>query len=267
MESDSTPVKVARWSKRAQLWIKAYPEKPVFASEVLDGLQGLIGDTLSLWSRGLRVAKNADARSASSVGSTNLHQAVHLEAPPRRGLGSVVLRGAYKGVRIYLDSWEGTVPPELNAVSVEVVGIQAIEGQLPPVWSYSFFRALVAALPVRYANARLSEEFSAKNMIDDETGLRAVGVNLTESLPGLYWLNYFGKPYLDLVGEQRLLSSPAQFAQKIRSGVLLVLGESPFDWQSESYKERERAVLRHVGQDFFFSRSDPARQLVAPTFL
>ena len=57
---------------------------------------------------------------------------------------------------------------------------------------------------MRYANSHLDSEFHAKNMIDDETGVEAIGVDITDAIPGLYWLNYFGaRACLDLIGRER----------------------------------------------------------------
>jgi hypothetical protein len=212
------------------------------------------------------VAKSADAKTAVDVGSRRLQDAVKEGARCREGLGSAVLRGADKSVRIYLDSWEETVPPELNLVSVEVDRTQMVEGKTPPEWAQGLFRALVEALPLRYANARLSDEFSSKNMVDDDSGLRALGTKLTESLPGLYWLNFLGPPYLKLLGLDNLLSAPAYIVDKVDSGVLLMLDRSPLSWDSPAYKEREKAVLEHVGRHYFFQRDDPDRERAAPKF-
>lgn len=112
----------------------------------------------------------------------------------------------------------------------------------------------------------MREEFNAKNMVNDESGLYSIGVKLDVSLPGLYWLNYFGAPYLDLIGEERLMTAPVHSARKTGSGIILSLDESPFAWKSESYQNRERIAIDHIGQKYFFHRDDPGRRLVAPLF-
>src|SRR5207302_286077 len=128
------------------------------------------------------------------------------------------------------------------------------------------FEDLPQQLPIRYANAHLSAEFDIKNMVHEAGRTRAVGVKLKEALPGLYWLNYFGAPYLRLIGEERLLSAPAYGAKKLGGGVLVALDISPLNWQSEAYKQSETATLSHVGRDYFFLKDEPARRLIAADF-
>ncbi len=265
MESASLTMDHPKWSRRNRLWLKSYLAVPLFADDVFGELETIVRRSLPNWGSQLRAGRNPDVPT-SAVEPGNLGKIVSSIAPARRGLGSAVLKGAYKGLTIYLDSWEGTVPPELNVLSVEVTGLLSIDGQSPPEWAAAFLETLAGALPIRYGNARLEDEFTAKNMVDDATGLRAIGVKLTESLPGLYWLNYFGLPYLQLIGEGVLSSAPAHRVQKVGAGILLVLDETPLAWMTAPYREREQVVLQHLGQRFFFSRDDPGRVLAAPRF-
>jgi hypothetical protein len=102
--------------------------------------------------------------------------------------------------------------------------------------------------------------------VRDEQGIRGLGRKLDVSLPGLYWLNYLGQPYLRLIGEDRLLSAPAFTTRKVGNGVLIALDESPLNWQSPIYKEREAAMIAHIGRDYFFLKDEPGRRLLAPHF-
>jgi hypothetical protein len=141
-----------------------------------------------------------------------------------------------------------------------------VEGRTTSNWARAIFEALTSRMLIRYANVHLDEEYYAKNMIDDETGTRAIGPNLAEGLPGLYWLNYFGAPYVELIGRERLLTSPAYEVKAVGDGVLVALDASAEAWQSEAYRQREQATTAHLGQQYFFSRWEPDRKTVAPNF-
>lgn len=265
METDPSPVR--RWSKRDQLWIKLYPALSVFSREVAGALADLLSRHLPRWSEGLGVAKHADARPVMSPGwQRALSEVLTSTVGVRRGLGSAVLKGAYRGVRIYLDACDTAVPPELNHVAIEIGGLAAVEGVSPDKWALAFFEDAVGCLSPRYGNARLEDEFARKNLVDDQSGLRAIGVRLEVSLPGMYWLNYFGDPYVDLLTDSGLLSVPAPLVKRAGRGVIVGLADSPFSWDSDVYRERERQVIAHLGTRYFFDRSDPARQLLAPRF-
>ena len=93
---------------------------------------------------------------------------------------------------------------------MEVFKLPLVEDQPVAIWARRFFEAAVTRLPIRYANFRADAEYrAAKNMVDDERGCWAIGANIAYAVPGLYWLNYFGEPYADLIGRKRLLTAPA----------------------------------------------------------
>ena len=249
------------------LWLSFYIARPLFDESQLDGLQSVINELLPAWSRSLRVGKHEDSRNSIVVGRDGrLYDCIIKAAPPKRRLGSAVLTGAYDGVSFFLNHFDGTLPPELNHMSIEVYGQSSVEGQATSLWARAIFEALAVRLPVRYGSANLNEEYDAKNMIDDETGVRAIGAKITEAIPGLYWLNYFGAPHVDLIGRERLLSSPAYEVKPAGDGILLALDPSADAWETPTYQQREQEVIAHLGKQFFFSRSDPERKLVAPDF-
>ncbi len=247
------------------LWCGFYVSQPLFGEAQLDGLQSVINEVLPHWASELRAAKNEDSPDSIAVGRVGrLHDCIHRVAAPKRRLGHAVLTGASQGLSFFLDHSDRTLPPELNEVTIEVYGPSTVEGKTTSAWAREAFERFAGRLPVRYGNVHMSEEYHEKNMIDDETGVRAIGANITDAIPGLYWLNYFGAPYLDLIGRDRLLSSPAYEVKPVGDGVLVALDSSADAWQTVAYQQRAQAVMAHLGKQVFFSRHDAARQAVAP---
>jgi hypothetical protein len=146
------------------------------------------------------------------------------------------------------------------------VGRSKVEGVSAPVWTRRAFEKLCQGLSPVHGHAEFHEEYDAKNMVHDDGGTRAVGVNVRRHLPGLYWLNFFGRPYCELVGEERILGAPAEEARRVDAGVLVALDESPANWNSDSYKSVEDRVRSHLGEEFFFSKEQPDRDTRAPVF-
>ena len=269
MEAYSITITPMKWPKNQQLKLKLYLEQPVLRGDTLGSLHGLILQYLPQWGSELRAAKNEDVKKMVSITTDDdIGDVIQRVAPPRQGFGvrSAVLKGSYNNIRIYLDHCDETLPPELNFIAVELHRQTAVEGRQPSEWARGFFEALVSSLPVRYGRANLNAEFDAKNLISDAEGLRAVGVKLDVSLPGLYWLNYFGEPYVKLIGEDRLLSAPAYEVKRVGGGVLIALDASPLNWQLAPYKDREEEMIDHLGRGFFFSKDEPGRRLTAPDF-
>jgi hypothetical protein len=249
------------------LWCDFYVSRPMLAEAQLDGLQSVINELLPKWSVMLRAAEYEFSRDRVDVGrESRLYNGVRQVAHPKRGLGRAILYGADKRVSMYLSHCDGTLPPELNDVSIEVYNRSTVEGQTVSDWARNVFDAIAGRLPIRYAFAHADEEYAAKNMIQDERSAKAIGANIEDAIPGLYWLNYFGATQVALMGRERLLTAPAYEVKPISDGVFLALDPSAEAWQNADYQQRERAVIAHLGEQFFFSRWDPDRRTVAPIF-
>lgn len=250
-----------------QLVIKFFLEEPCFEREQLDTLQEILKKHLPIWSGTLVVAKDEDSDEFERIGNDgNLFEAICRISPISRRTRECGLRGAYDGLTFFISHKQSTIPPLSNSYHIEIYGLSKIEKKEVREWVYEFFKDFTASFSVRYGNARLSEEFNAKNMIDDETGCRAIGVNLQYTIPGLYWLNYFGTPYVNLIQREKLVSAPAYEVFENSGGVMIALDETPLQWQEESYKARERQVVEHLGTQYFFDRNEPDRKTIAPDF-
>jgi hypothetical protein len=249
------------------LWLKFYVERPLFDGPQLNELHRLINTFLPRWSVEVKVSRTEHSRDFLSVPRDgSLFNAILAKAPPKQGLGDAVLKGAYKGVTFFVDTCNSTLPPELNYLTVEVYRLPAVEELAFSDWAWKFFENVPQHLPTRYAKAHLAAEFDVKNMVHKGGSVQAVGVRLEEALPGLYWLNYFGKTYVRLIGEERLLTSPVYQTKQVGGGVLVALDDSPLNWKSAAYKEREERTINYLGREFFFLKGEPDRQLTAPDF-
>jgi hypothetical protein len=245
--------------------LRFYAAQTLFEPRPLSALQALINKWLPAWSLTLSVHDHEDQEAGIAVGRDNslflaIDASLRRNARPYR-----LLRGSYEKLNMFLNSYGCAAPPELNKLALEIYQAESMEGQSPVEWSRNFFEQLNLHLPVRYAHTYFDEEFDAKNIVRDD-GVRAVGVKLTKSLPGLYWLNYFGAPYVDLIGKDRLLSAPAHETKEVGTGVLLSLAESGDSWDSPAYVEREQRTIEHIGRQYFFSRKGPDEEKIAPDF-
>lgn len=89
-----------------------------------------------------------------------------------------------------------------------------------------------------------------------------MGRDFGRFLPGLFTSNFFGPPYVELIGREQLLSAPA--ARAVGDGVLITIGDDPRDWDTPQQREREEAVLDHLGHEYFFSKTAMAETTKAP---
>ena len=68
------------------------------------------------------------------------------------------------------------------------------------------------------------------------------------------------------VSNSVLRSAPAPIVEQVGDVVVLGIHDDPRKWNTPAYQQTERAILEHIGPQYFFSREEPDRQLVAPDF-
>lgn len=126
--------------------------------------------------------------------------------------------------------------------------------------------ALASAPSFLWGAARLGSEFEARNRPNEGTGGSGVlGRDMSRALPGVYWMNYFGGPYVDLIGRDVLAGCSADVA--VRDTHIEVRAyPRPEDWSTDRGRQQHATLVAELGQHHFFDRSDPDRPTVAPAF-
>lgn len=242
--------------------------EPVFSERQVSALESLISDHLPKWGESYRLSED-DPKYGSirKKHGQRLVDAINHHYPMKWGQGAVVLSGDRDDVVLFLDTSKSTMPPELNSIGMELVDVRDIGTKSTTKWVEDFFSDAVERLSVRYGNAYDNREFEAKNMTRDANGVSAVGVRLASALPGLYWINFFGEPYVEMIGSDRFLSLPSGSATFTSSGgVVVKLDDSPDSWESPDYRVAEQMIIQHLGSQYFFSREAPGRSTQAPDF-
>ena len=188
---------------------------------------------------------------------------------PERRLGSMELRGAYPGITVVLnfDDWlfcpMGTAWIVGNRIEIQVRS-KRIEESSAPDWVEKSFSLCCAQLDPLFGFACATEEYTAKNMSTERGGLRAIGIDIAKHLPGLYWLNFFGFPYKQSMGDKCLATAPGHLVASCGSGYVVQLASEPQEWNSRTYRACEQSVRRHLGEEHFFIRDRLQRNTVSP---
>jgi hypothetical protein len=146
------------------------------------------------------------------------------------------------------------------------VGRSRVDGIPAAEWTRRAFEALCVGLSPQHGHAEMFEEYEAKNISHDDGGTQAVGVDVSRYLPGLYWLNFLGRAYCELIGTERVLTTPCPEVRPVDQGVLIALSTDPATWVTAEYGNVEARAREHLGQQYFFSGDDPERNTVSPGF-
>lgn len=80
---------------------------------------------------------------------------------------------------------------------------------------------------------------------------------MTTSVPGIFWLNFFGRPYVELLGADKFRSAPCHRVEELpNGGFLLVLTPTAHEATSKDGRRCAEEVKQHLGIEYFFHPSD-----------
>ncbi len=105
-----------------------------------------------------------------------------------------------------------------------------------------------------YGYCCVSEQYDEKNMDYSGGGAQAVGLDVSKSLPGFYWGNYFGEYLCGVIGRETLLNLPGCISHEARSGVIVVNSQAPDEWCQDRFVATERTAIDRVGSHLFFEK-------------
>jgi hypothetical protein len=149
-----------------------------------------------------------------------------------------------------------------NHITVQVRKSK-VEEHDAAAWLSELFMELCQETSPAWGSARDDREYWTKVMTDSPA-VSAVGRDFGKYLPGLFWMNFFGKPYVELIGKSRLAGVPSSSTQEIDEGVCLKMYEDPFKWSEPLNRKSEEKALRHIGLQYFFQRENQAQEAVSP---
>jgi len=99
------------------------------------------------------------------------------------------------------------------------------------------------------------------------TSHRFEGDNLEKCLPGIFWINIFGGPYVDWFGKQKLAETPCFRHQELPDGSQYIqAAEDVMYYQDPAGAERDRHIIEHLGSDAFYDISIPDKVCRMPRF-
>jgi len=76
---------------------------------------------------------------------------------------------------------------------------------------------------------------------------------ITSSIPNIYWVNFFGKPYVEMIGADKLSTAPCHRTEKMSDGgIMLMLTQTPQESISKEGRVKAKEVKEHLGTEYFF---------------
>jgi hypothetical protein len=258
--------------------------------EVLNRLQDFLSSAAAKWSSRLRVMRYERDRDAIAVDVSRrgelvravlaaggyrgeTYQALARKHPPTnpRRSGYVLMYGANRSMRLSV-RFDESVPAKQsadewlfsNTINAKISSAR-LAGMERARWALGMLTELGADPSLLWGASYLDTEFRAKNRYDGPDGSWALGRDMRVSLPGVFWANVFGEPYIRLIGRDRLTSAPGRVIE-VGQNVLVVVHDNPEDWAGPSASQLNQQVIEHLGAQYFFDRHAPDRPTRAPDY-
>lgn len=116
-----------------------------------------------------------------------------------------------------------------------------------------------------YGNIRGTSEFAAQHRTKRDDLIQ--GVDLSKHIPGVYFANFFGRPLVEFLGQERFESCPAVVSERLEGGGwLLTTTDEPATWNTEAALDLKERIRRHLGERAFFDIRLPGRSTIAPFY-
>lgn len=95
-----------------------------------------------------------------------------------------------------------------------------------------------------------------------------VTVELKRYIGNLAWGAFFGKPYIELIGLEKLLKAPAFLIETWQDGVYVQITENIEDTfqKYDEFDALRKSIKKYLGHQYFFSPDMPKNEYSAPTF-
>jgi hypothetical protein len=258
--------------------------RDIAEDETLTAFEGLLRDRAAAWCQTMRIWTSNREQTPIQPGRLRAEIIGHvthdgpvsplvtrtMSVEERRRVGTSEVRGASPDLTVVISvdaspySRRSGKPALNNDIAVQVRRPK-VAGRPAADWSAELFAEACAVLGPLWGIVKTRSEYYRKVM-NDGPGTWAEGRDFDKYLPGLFAHNYFGPPYVDLIGEDALLSAPAAETRKIGEGVLLVVEPDPERWDTPQAMSRNQTILDHLGREYFYDKHNPTQDFSAPTW-
>ncbi len=131
-----------------------------------------------------------------------------------------------------------------------------------------FMNGLIAWGEVDYGYACLASEFEQKNILEQPAMIngkliKSAGMNPTKYLPGIYWLNFFGKK-ITRHWEKKDLDGILCHKKHVGVGGITVFAyPSPYDYSTAENQRINNSIISYLGSEYFFDKANPQKPLTS----
>ncbi|TMI57808.1 hypothetical protein E6H14_06500 [Candidatus Bathyarchaeota archaeon] len=185
-------------------------------------------------------------------------------APSRGQYGDSIFHGKVPAPFYVISRWfgTGTHPGWSDTISVMLHETFWTQEKLqdPSGRAVELMKELAVLSTPLYGRGYAQSEFNAKDYHErtlPDGGVSRESVTLTppDGLVDLYWMNYFGKPYVRILGKETLAEIKSTVSERVGEGYLLVLSPDPFRWNEPETRALQKAARAVMNPEVFLDHS------------
>jgi hypothetical protein len=186
------------------------------------------------------------------------------ERPHRvlRTTRSVFVSGAAHGLLVQVER----IGPRLYVLRIWLDAAALNRDRTRSPWLAWVYR-LIESVRCLYGFGTARDDYDAKHVEENEDHRQAFGVSLrelSEFLPGIYWMTVFGEALTKALCVAKLEGTPGLVIKPLLPHQTVMLLDEPATPRDlEQRLERERDIAKRLGDDHFFDRARPKRKLRA----
>jgi len=184
-------------------------------------------------------------------------------APNRGAYGHCIFFGNNPAQFHVIVSWYGlgAHPRWVDSLAVSFEERFWLDGLLkdPMAKTIALLRGLSKLASPLYGRAFHSSEFESKFFRDHilpsgKVSQESISLTPREGLIDLFWVDYFGKRYVNLFGERSLAKVDCLFNEKVGDDFFLAFSKDPFGWNDPAVRTSQDRAKQELNHNAFFEK-------------
>jgi hypothetical protein len=97
------------------------------------------------------------------------------------------------------------------------------------------------------------DKVERSTVYNEKYGKTAIPVNLNKGIPGIFWANFFGPDFVEMVGKSKLLIAPSFKTIELSDGGILILtSSSPLNPSHLQNRKKQKELYVFLGANMFY---------------
>lgn len=196
-----------------------------------------------------------EEKARSEANQKRLARAIGTVSPFMRTLGSIHLARQDEEIHLHFDKFPFSERAHMwkfgNSLTIRIFesSRSSLLGKLKELYDSCDFEYGYVCHPDQYRDSNISVD----------NGEKAVGLDFSRYLPGLYWGNFFSDRLCQLIGLTSSRQIEGHQLLRLKRGLFMCNLMSPDSWELPDFRRSATAARNCIGEEHFFDKEFPNR--------